>query len=382
MEIEIRGFRFAEKRLFREFLALPRKLYANDPHWVPEFAMERTMFHNPAKNPLRQQMDITYFLAYRDKTPVGRITAHHYPAHNRTHHDHAGFFGFFESIDDTTVAKALFDAAAARVKEMGLDTLRGPMDFSTNEEVGSLIWAVRDEPPAVMMRYNPAYYAPLYEACGFTKAKDLLAFEVTDDKWPNEKIQRVAKLARKRGATIREIRIDKKNWPAELEIIAELYQRAWEKNWGFVPLSREEFKHAANDLRAIVYQPLCLIAEVNGAPVGWAMVLPDLHQILRHTKGRLLSTIWHLGLRKTQLRWDIVSRARIATLGIVPEFRKRGIEALFYERIFEVTINSVKISRAEMSWILEDNAEMVNGAKMMQADHYKTYRVYERPISD
>ncbi|MGE0431099.1 MAG: N-acetyltransferase [Planctomycetota bacterium] len=379
MAVEIRSFRFGDK-LLKTFLKLPRQLYAGDPDWTPELIVERMDFHNPKKKPLRRQMDITYFLAYRNGQPVGRITAHSYPAHNATHDDKVGFFGFFESIDDKEVAGALFDAAAARCKEMGFDTMRGPVDFCTNEEVGSLVWAVRKEPAAVMMKYNPLYHQALYEGAGFTRAKDLLAFEVTDDKWPNEKIQRIAGIARKKGASLRQIRLDKKHWDEELAILNDLYKRAWEKNWGFVPLNDEEFHHLAVEMKTILDPRYTCIAEVDGKPVGWALTLPDLHAILRHTDGGLLRTAWHMFIRKTQLKWDIIRRARIAILGIVPEYRKRGIEALFYERNFEVSVNDVKIPRAEMSWILEDNPEMVNGSKMMQGEHYKTYRLYDRAL--
>ena len=379
MAVEIRAFRFGDKQL-KTFLKLPRKLYAGDPDWTPELLVERMDFHNPKKQPIRRPMDITYFLAYQNGKPVGRITAHSYPAHNVTHEDKVGFFGFFECINDAEVAAALFDAAAERLKELGFDTMRGPADFCTNEEVGCLVWAVRKEPAQVMMKYNPMYHVPLYEGAGFSKAMDLLAFEVTDDKWPNEQIIRVSEMVRKRGATVRELRLDKKNFEKELLILSDLYKRAWEKNWGFVPLNEEEFHHLAVEMRSILDPRYSFVAEWNGEPVGWAMTIPDLHAILRHTRGGLLRTAWHMFVRKTQLKWDIIRRARIAVLGIVPQFRRRGIEALFYERNFEVSINTVGVPRAEMSWILECNAEMVNGAKMMQGEHYKTYRLFDRAL--
>ena len=377
---QIVAFRFDDHRQVRRFLKLPRSLYAGDPNWVPEFLLERMDFHNPKKQPIRRPMDITYFLALRDGKPVGRITAHSYPAHNATHEDRVGFFGFFECIDDPEVAAALFDAAAARLRELGFDTMRGPCDFSTNEEVGSLVWADREEPPAVMMKYNPHYHQALYEAAGFEKAKDLWAYSIETDKWPNEKIQRVAELARRRGATLRKIRLAKKTWKEELAILNTLYRQAWQKNWGFVPLNDEEFAHISTEMRTILDPEYALIAEVDGKPVGWALTFPDIHQILQHTDGRFFSTIWHLLIRKTQRRWNLIRRVRIAILGVIPEYRKRGLDALFYERIFELSINHAHITHGETSWILENNAEMVNGSKMMRAEHYKTYRVYDRAL--
>ncbi|MGE0432688.1 MAG: N-acetyltransferase [Planctomycetota bacterium] len=379
--VTITAFRFTDRRLFRQFLKLPRALYAGDPNWVPEFLIERNDFHNPAKQPIRRPMDITYFLATRNGQTVGRITAHSYPAHNATHNENVGFFGFFECIDDADVAAALFDAAAARLTELGFDTMRGPCDFCTNEEVGSLVWADREEPAAVMMKYNPRYHQALYEGAGFGKAKDLWAYDIRTDKWPNEKIQRVAALARKRGATLRQIRLDKKTWKEELGILNSLYRQAWQANWGFVPLSDEEFAHISTEMRMILDPAYALIAEVDGRPVAWALTFPDIHQILRHTNGGALRTIWHMLIRKTQRRWDVIDRVRIAILGVIPEFRKRGIDAMFYERIFEVSINHARVTYGETSWVLENNAEMVNGSRMMQATHYKTYRLYDRPLS-
>lgn len=381
MSIEIRSFRHSDKKNFKVFLKVSHWLYRDDPNWVPEFLMERQDFHNP-KRSVRKTQDITYFVAFKDGQPVGRITAHSYPAHNAFWEDKVGFFGFFECIDDADVAAALFDAAAARLREMGFDTMRGPCNYTTNEEVGTLVWDSIGESPNVMMTYNPLYHAGLYERAGFAKAKDLLAFQVTQEPWPIDKIVRMSKLVqRKYGATLRSMRTDKKNWPTERATIRDLYERAWEKNWGFVPLTVEEFEHQANELRMIAYPRFNLVIEVDGKVVGWALTLPDIHEILKHTRGKALPTIYHMLIRKSQFKWKpIVTRARIAALGLLPEWRKRGLEAMFYERVFEVSIHEIDIPRGEMSWILEDNAEMVNGAKMMQAVHYKTYRIYDRAL--
>ncbi len=381
MSVEIHSFRYGERPWFKQFLTLPKELYRDDPYFVPELLLERNDFHNPKKHALRRSMDITYFLALKNGRPVGRITAHSYPAHNEKFGDLVGFFGFFEAVDDVDVAQALFDATAERLRELGFDTMRGPMNFSTNEEFGTLIEAKRPRPPAIMMTHTAPYHPSLYEACEFAKAKDVLAFDVEKSSWPNPKIQRFAKLAREKlGASVRPVSLSKKDWPAERALVNDIYRRAWEDNWGFVPLTDEEFGEMADELRAVIIPELCMIAEVKGTPVGWALTLPDIHELLRHTGGRLLPTAWHLFVRGTHRKLPrIVKRARILALGLLPEYRRRGIEAMFYETNYEYLIGH-GCDDSEMGWVLEDNAEMLNGARMMGGEHSKTWRIWEKAL--
>jgi GNAT superfamily N-acetyltransferase len=376
-------FSKADRAKFETFLRFPRKLYHGDRHWVPEWLPERKSFHDPAKNPELRRIDVTYFLAYSEDEPIGRITAHRHHGHNEYHKDNVGFFGFFECEDDPGAAAALFNAAEERLRELGCDAMRGPANFTSNNEWGMLIGGRFEDSPAVMMVYNPRYYIGLYERAGFEKARDLLAYEVTSVRWPNTKIQRIAEIARRRyNVTIRGVRTHPLSaWRDELALVRDLFNSAWEVNWGFVPLNEEEFLHLADDLRPVLHPDFCYVAEIDGRPVGFSLCIPDMHQLLTHTRARTLALAWHMFVRKSHFRWaDIVTRIRIPLLGVLQEYRQRGVEALLYERNFEAAVTSGMLN-AEISWLLEDNDAMNNGAKMMGAREYKRYRVWERPIA-
>ena len=379
MGVEIKKFRFGEnKKLFEQFIKLPRKLYKDDPYWVPEWLVERRMFHNPKKNIALKRIDVVYFLAFRDGEPVGRITAHVNHAHNEFHQEKTGFFGFFEATDQE-VADALLASAEEEIRARGMDRVRGPANFSSNDEWGMLVDGLIQDPPKVMMTYCPIYYNEFVQNAGYAKAMDVYAFEIRDTNWPNPKIQRIADMVKKRhNVTIRSIRTDKKHFDEEIEKMIVVYNKAWEKNWGFVPLNDEEFRHYANELKIMLDPRLCFVAEVDGEAVGFSLTLPDLHQLLKHTGGKTLPMLWHLFVRKTQFRLvGIVNEIRIAVLGVIREYRRKGLEAAFYEQNF---INTIKmgVKRGEISWVLETNYDMINGAKMMGAKHYKTYRIYEK----
>jgi GNAT superfamily N-acetyltransferase len=305
---------------------------------------------------------------------VGRIAAAVNHRYIQFHGQPVGFFGFFESIDDPEVATALLTAAERWLAARGMNRVLGPMSFSTNEECALLVEGFRAV-PAVMMPYNPPYYAALIEGAGYTKAKDLLAYFLDGDTPPPERLVRgVTHLQQRHHITIRPI--DLRLFRQDVELIQEVYNSAWERNWCFVPMTPEEIADLAKQLRMIGNPNLCLLAERNGEAVGFALGLPDYNQALRHINGRLFP----LGLFKLLWHRRHMNGARILALGLKPGFRNMGIDAMLYLRLWrEAPKNGYRL--VECSWILEDNWPMRRGMERMGGKITKTYRIYEKTAS-
>ena len=360
-------------RDLEQFIAFPYEHHRSDPHWVPALRMDVRTLLSPEKNPFFQHAEARYFLARSNGRVVGRIAAIRNEAHNRLHEDRVGFYGFFEAVDDARVAGALFDAAAEWLRHRGLDTMRGPMNPSINDECGLLVWGF-GTPPTLMMPYNPPYYVALHEDAGFTKAKDLLVYEGTGGAGPPGRYTRAAEiLAKRRGITLRGL--DMKRFANEIELIKQLYNQAWEKNWGFVPLTGAEIDHLAKQLKPVVVPDLVVFAEHQGEPIGFAAALPDLNVALkRNPSGRLfpgiLKVLWHA---------RHVRRLRILLLGLRPEYRQSGADALMYHWIWTQGERRGMLW-GEAGWVLEDNAAMNNAITNLGFRHYKTYRIYDRPL--
>jgi GNAT superfamily N-acetyltransferase len=359
------------------FIRFPYTLYAGDPNWVPPLEMERRDFLDPKKNPWFEFGSVELFLARRDGKVVGRIAAVNDPHWNDYYKTKLGFFGMFESIDDVTVARGLFDAAASWVKAQGFAEMMGPFNFSTNYECAVLVEGF-EAPPAVMMTYNPRYYDALYTACGLAKAKDLWAFDLSSSVPPPEKVVRVAEKIRQReGLVIRPIRMN--DFANEVRRVKEIYNAAWEDNWGFVPMTDHEFDHIAKEMKAILRPELVLIAEVKGDPVAFSMTLPDANYALKAAGGRLTKWGLPIGLIKLLLASRRIRRLRLITLGIKEGFRKRGIDAVLYLDTI-TTAKRLGYSGGEISWTLEDNHLVNRAIEMMGGKKTKTYRIYQRAV--
>lgn len=356
----------------RQFVTLPWRFYRANPAWVPPLLLDLKKLLNPRKHPFHRHADVQYFLARRGGEVVGRIAAVVNHQYVRFHEEATGFFGFFESPDDPQVAAALLSAAEQWIAGRGMRRIRGPMNFSTNEECGLLIDGFQ-YPPTVMMPYNTLYARKLIESAGYAKAKDLLAY-LLDDIMPPARLQRgVAHLQQRYAITIRPIRLQQ--FHQDVSLILEVYNNAWERNWGFVPLTKEEIDDLARQLRWIGNPNLCLLAESQGEPVGFALALPDYNQALRHINGRLLP----FGFAKLLWHRRKINTARVLTLGLKPRFRRMGIDAMLYLRLWEeAPKNGYPI--VECSWILEDNWPMRRGLERMGARLYKTYRIYEKAL--
>ncbi len=332
-----------------------------------------------SKNPFFEHAEAEYLLAERDGEVVGRIAAIANRLHNEYHGDKVGFFGFWETVDDQAVTDALLGAAAAWLRSRGFDTMRGPASFSTNDESGLLV-AGFDTPPVLMMPHNPPYYLALLERAGFTTAKNLLVYQhglPGGNLLPvPERLARATTLITERlGITIRPLRMD--DFKAEVERVKELYNKAWEKNWGFIPMTDHEIDHLAAQFKPVVVPELVPFAEKDGKVIAFALALPDLNAVLRTNRsGRMFPVIfkllWALKMRR-------LHRLRILLLGVLPEYRGKGIDAVLYHWIW-TRGGERNIGWGEAGWILEDNPAMNAGLLKMGFTVYKTYRLLDRPL--
>ncbi len=355
-----------------EFVGLPYRLHAGDPCWVPPLRRDVRRLLAREGNPFFEHAEAAYFLALRGRRTVGRIAAVENRAHNREHADRVGFFGFFECGHDPAAARALFDAAADWLRPRGLDTLRGPASFSTNDECGLLVDGF-DTPPTVMMSHNPRRYVELVEGAGFVKARDLLAYRSTTLELPERLAAGTRLLEKRYGLRLRTL--DRRRFEAEVGLVKSLYNAGWRRNWGFVPLSDREIDALAAQLEPVVVPELVAFAERGGEPVGFAVALPDLNVALKaNPSGRLFP-----GILKVLWAARRIDRLRVILLGTLPEWHGKGVDALLYRHVWERAC-ALGYQWAEAGWVLEDNHPMRNGLQRMGFEVYKTYRMYDRPL--
>lgn len=356
------------------FIRFPWAVYEGDPNWVPPLISEMK-FLLGEQNPFFHHAEAAWFLAWRDGTVVGRIGAIIDRNHINFHNEQTGFFGFFECFPDLPAAEALVDAAGAWLGERAIEVMRGPMNPSTNDECGFLLEG-HDSPPLVMMPYTPPYYLDQMERCGMAKAKDLYAYlSPIKDVSSISRLEKVAAGVRRRlpGLAVRPI--DLKRFPQELAVVKDIYNSAWSRNWGFVPMTDEEIDSMAKRLKPLIVPQLVLIAELGNEPVGFLMTIPDYNQVLR----RLDGTMGVLGVLRFLWYSQWISDIRVMTLGIKEQHRKKGIEALLYLESFHAA-QKKGYERAEMSWVLEDNVLMQRGCELMGGKLYKKYRIYEKRL--
>lgn len=363
---------------FDEFLRFPYELHAGDPCWVPPLLMERRDFLDPNKNPFFKHAAHQLFLARRGNRVVGRIAAVEDRNYNAFHGTRIGYFGLYEAVDEDEVARALFSQARNWIRGRGLTEIVGPMNLSTNHEVGLLVDGF-DTPPVVMMPYGPRYYVRHFEeVLGLKKAKDLWAYWLSAHADPPEKVVRIAEKVRaKEGVVVRPINL--RDLDNEARRIKEIYNSAWEKNWGFVPFTDEEFYHTVKDMKNLAVADLVLIAEVKDEPVAFSMTLPDLNQALIHVGGRLTTFGLPIGLAKFLWHSRKITQLRLITLGVKEAYRKRGLDAILYLDTLR-TARKLGYEGGEISWTLEDNVLVNRSIELMGARRYKTYRVYESEV--
>lgn len=363
------------KKDLKKFVKLLWKIYEGNSYWVPPLIVDRMSMLDKAKHPFYKIADVEFYLAEKDGEVVGRIAAIVNHIHNKTHEDKVGFFGFFECINDQEVANKLFDTAKEYLISKGMDTMRGPMNPSTNYEVGMLINAF-DQSPQIMMSYNPEYYLALCDNYGFKKSKDLYAYYLKNENTVTEKLKRVSEIVQKRRPFVVRT-INMKDFDNEVAKVKEVYNDAWSKNWGFVPYTDAEFDQLAKDLKLIINPDYVLIAELDGKPIGFALSLPNINEILiNNPSGRLFPS----GIFKLLLGKKKIKTCRIITLGIKRDYQKLGYDSVLYYETWRRATQLNSIIAGEASWILEDNEMMNRAAALMNGELYRKYRIYDLPL--
>ncbi|MFN8361635.1 MAG: hypothetical protein U0264_17135 [Candidatus Kapaibacterium sp.] len=360
-----------------KFIKCQWNFYKGDKNFVPPMIMDRKKLLDTTKNPFYKHSEMQLFLAERDGAIVGRIGAIINHNHNTTHEDLIGFFGFFECENNQQTANLLFATAGEWLKKRGMTHVRGPVNPSMNDECGLLVDGFTS-PPVILMTYNPEYYARLIEGAGFAKEKDLLAYILENKSYVTDKMNRMVDIIRERNhITVREVNFkNKAQFEKDVKTLKDIYNAAWEKNWGFVKMTSEEFDFLAADLKQIADPRYALIIDIKGQPVGFALALPDINQCFIHNKnGGLLGGVWHLLTKKSK-----ISLLRIIVLGVLPEYRRTGADAVMYYELGKRGVDK-GITHGEASWILEDNTMMNRGlTTTMNGKVYKTYRIYQKEL--
>lgn len=377
MPVLIRPVR--SRRDLAQFIDLPWRIYdrKRHPQWVPPLRLMVKDMLDIHRNPFYRRAERALWIAERDGKPVGRIAAIENRAHNAFHGDRVGFFGFFEAADDPLAASMLLKTAAGWLQDRGLDVMRGPMSPSTNAECGLLVDGF-DQHPYFLTPWNPPYYEHLLLGAGLAPAKELLGYRIQLDD-PSftlgERYAQHAERARARGSvTFRDV--DLTHFDREVDTWFDIYNSAWEANWGFVPMSREEFRHMAKELKPLLIPRFGFVAEVDGKPAGMMLVIPDYNRIFKRIRsGKLLPFgVFKLLLGKRKLR-----SGRAILLGVKKEHRTRSIFPLFMHEIVRRGLDYGLLS-GEASWVLEDNLLMNRPLLAMGATPYRRWRIYEQPL--
>lgn len=367
----------SDKKQLGKFIDFPHELYKTDPNYVPELFIAQQDMLTPGKHPFHKHSSLQTFLAYDGDRIVGRIAAIQNNNHNTINKVNDGFFGFFDCINDQETADLLLNTAANWLKERKLDTMVGPVNFSTNDICALLIQGF-DGPPVAMMPYNAPYYLDLLEKSGFHKRVDLRAYRFTAGNYNDRSSKLVAALQERLTRSNIVIRkIDVKNFKQETAAIREVYNKAWDKNLGFVPMTDEEFDYTAKDLKMILDTDFCLLAEQEGKIVGFALAVPDINQVLIKIKrGRLFPT----GLFKLLTQKSKIKGIRILLLGVVDGYRKMGIEACLYGLIIQA-FQRKKMAYAEASWTLDHNDLINKPIEQIGGELYRKYRILEKNLN-
>lgn len=354
---------------------LPFRLYKDDPNWVPNLISDDKKHLSPRHNPFFLHSEAELYLAIKDGQVVGRISAHTNTRHNLTHNDKAGFFGFFECINDVEVARALLDEAMRWNKTKGRDKVMGPFSFTINDECGLLVDGF-DSPPMIMNTHSRPYYQKLLSEAGFAKAMDMYAYLSERTEMP-KRIERIASaIQRRTGVKIKSLSHNKKQRAEDIKKIFKVYAKAWEDNWGNVPMTQEELEHITKQLLPLADPELVFLAEIEDEPVGFCLAMPNFNEVLKVMHGRVNPCTMIKALR-AQKR---ISSARVITMGLIDGYRQKGIDTLFYYYAYKNGLPKGYF-KGEFSWVLENNTMMLRVAEMLDAIRYKTYRIYEKPVT-
>jgi len=363
-------------RDLEQYIRFPFELYREYPHWVPPLLAERRDFLNPRKNPVYEYAEIQPFLARRGARVVGTITALKNARFSQFHAAGGGigFFGLYECERNPETSRALFNAAAQWLGARGISIMRGPTNFTTNDVLGLLVDGFHDD-PAIMMPYNPPYYAEQFDAYGLSRAKDLFALEVTATECAGRLDELANKLLARGRIVVRQIAL--RHWHDELEFLRRCYNEAWADNWGFVPWTDRELEAIAKELRPLIDPRLAFVGEIDGQQAAISIAVPDANEALKLARGRLLP----LGLARILWRVKVTGcrRMRVLALGVLPQHRRLGLDAVLIQRTIRNGI-LLGYERAEVGWILEDNDAMLKSLRHINAQRTKVYRVFDKSL--
>lgn len=358
------------------FLKVSYRIYDRDSNWVAPLLMDAVKVFLP-ENPLFEHAKMQLWIALVDGQPAGRIAGIIDSLHEKVHQDGAAFFGFYECVNDPEISNSLFETVSKWARENGAKILRGPMNPTTNDECGLLIEGF-DSPPVFMMTYNPRYYVEQIESAGFLKARDLLAYAVDVSKVPLNRIEAIAEKVKKKNPTVRLVPVRRATLNSDLEKVKQVYNAAWEKNWGFVPMTDAEINFMAERLKPLFVEGLVWLALDQERPVGFLLALPDYNEAFKPLRGKLLTPNIFKFLPYL-LKWKTPEWCRVLTLGVIEEYRHRGLEAAMLWEGFKVGIG-MGIKFAECSWVLEDNVLMNRVMEFFGGSVYKRYRIYEKEL--
>lgn len=366
------------RRDVAEFIDLPKRIYRDDAHWVAPLDLQVREFLDAKKHPFYRHAAAQAFVVRRAGQTVGRIVVSDDPTYNQTHGTNLGCFGMFESIDDQRIARVLFDRASAWLRSRGRTQMMGPIDYSTNYPCGLLVDGF-DAPPAVMMNHQPRYYQRLFERNGLAKAKDLYAWWFNrEHKMDSAWSARVTKLADRYGVRIRPLNFA--DFDEEMIRCKRIYHESLERNWGFVKMSGDEFDHLAHNLKRLAVPDLVQVAEVAGKPVGVSITLPNINEAIQPLNGKLVNAGLPIGLIRLACRLRKIRTCRLAVLGVVPGYRKRGVAESLILKTMQTGIHKFDYEGAELSWTLEDNTLVNRMIERVGGRQYKTYRIFTKEL--
>lgn len=368
---------------FKAFYEFPWTLYKDDPNWVPPLLSMRRDLFDKKKSPSWEYLEGDFFGAWRGDKLVGTISGYVNHRHNEFHNEHIGWFGAFEVYDDREAALALLDAASEWVRSRGYPAIRGPQTFTTHEETGLLVDGFTR--PVLLYPYNPPYYAGFIEAGGFHKVMDTYGFHLSREKAVStgllERLGRIANSIMKRNkVTIR--KIDRNNLKNEFQLFKDLYNAAWEQNWGFTPMTPRELDALVKSLGQFFDPDLAFFGYVDEQPAGFILSIPDFNQVLQRANPRpgvpeaitLVRALWHWKIR------PVIDWARVPLMGVKAEYRGKGVDAVLYYYVLDALLNG-RYQHCDSGWILEANTNMVSIAKNFGSDIYKTFRYYEKSFT-
>ncbi len=363
----------------RDFLGVVDRIYEDDPSYIRPIDRELKERLDPKKNPFFEHAEGTIFTAYKEGKCVGRVTAQIDREHLDRHKDDAGFFGFLDTIDDPLVVRELLARAESWLRERGMKKARGPFSLSINEEAGCLVEGF-DHTPVMLNPHHRAYQGGLIEQAGYTKEKDLLGwrYEVGD---LNPRVRK-ARDDIKAMPEVVSRPLSRKDLERDVKVTLEIFNDAWNENWGFVPMTRNEAAKMTADLKMFLMPDITRIVTIDGEPAAVALALPNINELIPDLHGKLFP----LGLAKLfyRLKVEGAKSGRLLILGIKKKFRLQrkyaGLSLFLYAEMNDGG-RKLGMTWGELGWTLEDNAAVNTGIRMMGAKKYKTYRLYTKDLA-